>query len=831
MISLVLVSHSAKIAEGARDLALQMTQDKVQIAVAGGLNDPEHPIGTDPMKVMEAINTVYSDDGVIILMDLGSALMSAETAIEFLEPDQQSKIHLCPAPLIEGTVAAAVQASVGGSIELVLQEASAALDSKRSHITGTAVAEHPTTASPDSRSQDGQRTLTITVPNAQGIHARPAARIVSIANQFNAALTIQKAAQSVNAKSINQVTLLNAQQGDQLTFIAGGDTASDALSAIQALAHDNFGDDDSIQHTANGTVPLEQTQAADGLLQGVAASIGLAIGTVYRLDEQLPQISPDPSQGTQAEQAQLSSAIEDAIGDLQRLIKDTKQTIGAKQAEIFDAHILLLRDDALREPAFKHIEAQKNAATAWWEAIEALAAQYRDSGNNYLQARANDIFDVGKRVLRKLMPEAQANGAVPPDSIIVASDLTPSDTAQLDPKHVQAIVTEFGGATSHTAIIARSLGIPAVVGIGAGLASLVEGQTVIVDGAAGQVHPQPSSDKLHETQQTIEARQQQQRDLIAQSQQPAITSDSRPIEIVANIGKASDARHLLEQGAEGVGLFRSELLFMDRPQAPTEAEQADAYNDTAQQLKDYPLIIRTLDVGGDKAIDYIHIDAEDNPFLGYRGVRYWLGNQALAKTQLRAICRTSADHNVKLMFPMIGTLDELHAAKALLSEVRAELDAEGHRYDSAMEVGMMIEVPSAVLLADQFAQHVDFFSIGTNDLTQYLMAADRGNAQVSNLVDPFQPAVLRAIKQVVDAAHAAEKWVGMCGEMAGNPLATGLLVGLGLDELSMSAPAIPAVKDCIRKLSYADARTQAQEALTMESAEQVKAYLQGEQTP
>lgn len=829
MIGLVLVSHSAKIAEGARELALQMTQDVVQIAVAGGMDDPDHPIGTDPMKVLEAINAVYHEDGVIVLMDLGSALMSAETAIEFLEPAWQGNIHLCEAPIIEGSVAAAVQASIGSPLALVLEEARNALQAKQSHLAGRI----GNVASPTNRSQaaailpESAEALTVIVPNAQGIHARPAARIVSIAGQYQATLTIHKADHKVNAKSINQVALLNAQQGDEITFHASGTDASQALQAIQALVDDNFGDDDTHQPTPKKpSQHLQPSQSNNGVIYGIAASAGFALGKVFRLNEQLPQIDAAPIEDVDSEQAQLRGAIQEATKDLQQLFADTKQTIGSNQASIFEAQILLLQDEVLQQPAFERISHQKhNAAAAWWQAIEELAQQYRDASSDYLQERANDVLDVGKRVLRKLIATNDTTLAIPENSILVATDITPSDTAQLSPKHVNAIITEIGGATSHTAIIARSLGIPAVVGLGAAIATLVDQETIIVDGTTGHVQLQPTDAEINAIRAKIEESQRQRQALIEQSQQTAITTDGHEIEIVANIGTPRDATGLQAHGAEGVGLFRTELLFMDRQKAPTEAEQLAAYVETAKNIPDCPIVIRTLDVGGDKAISYIHIAEEDNPFLGYRGIRYWLGNEPLAKTQMRAICRASAAHNIKMMFPMIGTIDELQAAKALLASVHEELQQENLDFNPQMEVGMMIEVPAAVMLADQFAAEVDFFSIGTNDLTQYMMAADRGNAEVSALVNPFQPAVLRAIKQVVDAAHSHKKWVGLCGELAGNPHATKLLVGLGLDELSMSVPSLPTVKALIRKMSYADAKTIAAHALTLQSATEVLAYL------
>lgn len=820
MIGLVLVSHSAQLAEGVRELAHQMTQGRVPIAAAGGVDDKDNPIGTDPMKVLAAVESVYSEDGVVILMDLGSALMSAETALEFIEPTRQGNIHLCDAPFVEGAISAAIQASVGSPMEVVLAEARASLQMKQQHLAPSGSNSHelvPPAALPG----ESADSLRIVVPNALGIHARPAAKLVALAGQYAAKLTIQKGERFADAHSINQVALLDARHGDELCFFAEGADARQALLAVRALADDNFGDHDKPLET-----PQEQHLLADDVLVGVAASKGLAIGRIYRLHEQTPDIPPETTDDTEGELKRFVQAVDAAGVELHQLVTQSAKQLGEAEAGIFEAHLMMLRDDDLLNTVRQSMmQARQTAAAAWWATVEALAARYRQTDNAYLQARAADILDVGKRVLRQLSPAEADAVEIEAGSILAAPDLSPSDTARLDPGRVAGIVTQQGGATSHTAIIARSLGIPAVVGIGAGYAQLADGQIIIVDGDNGWIHHQPTPGQIETFQQKQQKQQEIQAALLQDSSKPAVTLDHHRVEVAANIGKAADANNLLTIGAEGVGLFRTELLFMNRQSAPDEEQQFEAYTAAAQNLGGCPVIIRTLDVGGDKAIDYIHIEAEENPFLGYRGIRYWLDNTELAYTQLCAICRASAEHPVKVMFPMVGTLEELQRAKQLLQQVHADLFARAAACNAAMQVGMMIEVPSAVLTAGQFADHVDFFSIGTNDLTQYLMAADRGNARVNSLATPFQPAVIHAIKQVVDAAHAKGKWVGICGEMAGNPVLTPLLVGLGVDELSMSAPSIPEVKAIIRQISYQQAREIAAHVLVLSSAAQVETYL------
>ncbi len=448
-----------------------------------------------------------------------------------------------------------------------------------------------------------------------------------------------------------------------------------------------------------------------------------------------------------------------------------------------------------------------------------------------MQARAADVEDVGRRVLQQLLGLEPPSLAFAQPSILIAADLNPSDTARLDPDRVFGICTEYGGATAHSAILARALGIPAVVGLGPDLWQITEGQLVAVDGEAGVCWPQPDSNRLADLQQKQLTWQTKRQEAKAAGQGTAVTQDGIAIEIAANVGSPNDISRALEFGAEGVGLFRTEFLFMDRDSAPSEDEQFEAYCAAAGRLDGAPLIIRTLDVGGDKPLPYLDLGDEANPFLGWRGIRFCLDRPQIFKPQLRAILRAGVTSdgrpaNVKMMFPMIGTVAEVRAARRILLEVQESLRAEGVAYDEHMEVGIMIEVPSAVAVADQLAREVDFFSIGTNDLTQYVMAADRGNSKVAPLVNALQPAVLRMIKQTADAGRSAGIWTGMCGELAGNPLATPVLVGLGLSELSMSAPAIPQVKQAVRAITMSEAQRAAHEALELTTAEDVKAYLQ-----
>ncbi len=827
MVSLVIVSHSAALADGVRELASQMVQGQVPIAVAGGIDDPEHPIGTDPMKVLAAIEDVFSPTGVVVLMDLGSALMSAEMALEFLPPEKASRVFLCEAPLVEGAIAAAVQALSGGDAASGLAEARGALLPKQSQLAPFLDQSAPAGTAAAAEDAAGQReTLRLTVPNRLGLHARPAAKLVNLAARFEALIEIRRNGRVASAKSVNQVATLGARQGDELIFTASGPDAAEALQAIQELAAANFGDPDEEPAALAAVRESGPDQLPDGLVRGNPASPGIAIGPIALYHPQMPAVESRPIEDPAAEFRRLLAAIETAKSELGVVRQKAARTAGAAEADIFEAHVLILEDPALQHAVNERISREKiNAEAAWLAEIEETAGRYTELEDPYLQARAQDVLDVGQRVLRQLMDIQVQPLTFSRPAILVAEELTPSDTAQLTPENVLGILTARGGATAHSAILARALGIPAVVGATHIVPQLTDGQEIALDGETGQVWLALSAETKEELVEKRASWLAERQAAQKKAQAEAVTADGVRIEVAANIGTSRDAELALNFGAEGVGLYRTEFLFMDRRQPPSEEEQLTAYRAAAAALAGRPLIIRTLDAGGDKPIPYLEIGHEDNPFLGWRALRYCLDHPDIFLPQLRAILRTSADHPVKIMFPMVGSLEELHRAKAVLGEARASLSGENRPFDDDIEVGIMIEIPSAIFVADHLATEVDFFSIGTNDLTQYMMAADRGNARVSGLINAFNPAVIRSIHAAARAAQEHGIWIGMCGEMAGNPLATPLLVGLGLTELSMNAPAIPAVKEALQALTMESAGRIAEKVLLMSSAAEIEQYL------
>ncbi|HEX9926853.1 MAG TPA: phosphoenolpyruvate--protein phosphotransferase [Anaerolineae bacterium] len=829
MIGLVIVSHSARLAEGVRELINQMTKGQVPLAIAGGLSDPQNPIGTDAFAVQEAIEAVYSDDGVVVFMDLGSALLSAETALEFLTEEQRARIRLCEAPLVEGAVAAAVQAMAANDIDQVIAEARGALAAKAAQLQQLVpeAASQPEPAVAATLANE----ILVTIPNRLGLHARPAADFVTTAAGFQAEITVRNATRGVgpvNAKSLNRVATLGARQGQALGIAAQGSDAAGALAALKALVEAGFGETDEALETATSPQTITRVGLSEGELAGIPASPGIAIGPSVRYQLVLIETPEGHVDDPQAEWQRLQAAIRTAQREIKIIHEQALAQVGEKDADIFKAHLLSLEDPALVDEAHWQIFERHHAAgTAWQTVINGMVESYRALEDPYQQARAADLTDVGQRVLRLLTGTTPAPLELSEPSILVATELTPSDTARLDPDKVLGICTERGGATSHSSILAKALGIPAVSGLGPGITRLAEGTILALDGQQGQVWVDPTLDKQVALKKEREIWLAGRESARVASQQPALTCDGHRVEIVANIRGATDAKVALQHGAEGVGLLRTELLFLDRLTEPSEAEQQAAYTAIADVLGARPLIIRTLDIGGDKPLPYLDAEPEANPFLGWRGIRIGLARPHLLKTQLRAILQASPGHHLKLMFPMISSLAELRAARAVLAEAQTELRQTGTPFDETIEVGIMIEVPASVAIADQLAAEVDFFSIGTNDLTQYATAADRTNARVAALADPFHPAVLRLINQTIAAAHAAGIWVGLCGEFAGDPLATPILLGLGLDEFSMSGPAIPLVKQTIGQLTMAEAEAIAQAVLKLDSAEAVRAYVAG----
>ena len=554
-------------------------------------------------------------------------------------------------------------------------------------------------------------------------------------------------------------------------------------------------------------------------LQGIAASDGIAIAKVYTLTEPDLTVTKVTVEDSEKEVSRLDDALAASIKDVE-LIKETAlKNLGEEEAQVFDAHLMVLSDPELIGQVKDSITSNKvNAESALKEVTDMFISIFAGMEDNpYMQERAADIRDVSKRVLAHLLGvKIPSPATIKDEVIIVAADLTPSDTAQLNRQYVKAFVTDIGGRTSHSAIMARSLEIPAIVGTKEVTSIAKDGDIIIVDGLSGDVFLNPSEEVVAEYRAKAEAFAAQQAEWEKLKDSKTYTKDGRQVELAANIGTPKDLEGVVNNGAEGVGLYRTEFLYMDSHEMPTEEDQFEAYKAVLEGMNGKPVVVRTMDIGGDKELPYFDLPKEMNPFLGYRALRISIsetGNQ-MFRTQLRALLRASVHGKLRIMFPMVALLTEFRTAKGILEEEKAKLVAEGVAVADDIEVGIMIEIPAAAMLADQFAKEVDFFSIGTNDLIQYTMAADRMNEQVSYLYQPYNPSILRLINNVIKAAHAEGKWAGMCGEMAGDQTAVPLLVGMGLDEFSMSATSVLRTRSLMKKLDTAKMQEYANRALT-----------------
>jgi len=560
-----------------------------------------------------------------------------------------------------------------------------------------------------------------------------------------------------------------------------------------------------------------------GFLQGIAASNGIAIAKAYKLVEPDFSFEKKTIDAPADEIARFQSALQTAKAELEKIRDHAGTALGADKAAIFDAHLLVLSDPELISPIEDKIKTENvNAEHALKETADMFISMFESMDNEYMKERAADIRDVTKRVLAHLLGIQIPNPSmIAEEVVIVAEDLTPSDTAQLNRQFVKGFTTNIGGRTSHSAIMARSMEIPAVVGTKVATEEINNGDLVVVDGLKGEVHFNPTPEVLEAYKKIQEDFEKQKAEWAKLVNEKSVSADGHHVELAANIGTPKDLKGVIENGGEGVGLYRTEFLYMDRDQLPTEEEQYTSYKAVLEGMEGKPVVVRTLDIGGDKELPYLNLPKEMNPFLGFRAIRLCLEEVDIFRTQLRALLRASVHGNLKVMFPMIATLNEFREAKAMLEDEKAKLIQEGVEVAEHIELGIMVEIPSTAVLADQFAKEVDFFSIGTNDLIQYTMAADRMNQQVSYLYQPYNPSILRLVKMVIDAAHKEGKWAGMCGEMAGDETAIPILLGLGLDEFSMSASSILKARSLIRNLNKADMEKLASNVLNMSTTEEV----------
>jgi phosphoenolpyruvate-protein phosphotransferase/dihydroxyacetone kinase phosphotransfer subunit len=832
MVGLVIVSHSHALAVALMQLVRTVSNADISLAIAAGVGPDGAEFGTDAVAIMDAIQSVYSQDGVVVLMDLGSAVLSAQMALDLLPPEISANVSLCGAPAIEGSISAAVQISLGADAQTVCREALLALGPKREQLGEPAPGEaQPEPAPMAEIAGENVLQVVLTLKNAHGLHARPAARFVQTAASFDADIRVRNERSGkgpVPAKSLNSLATLGAVGGDPITILASGKEARQALDALSAMVESGFGESAEAPEISSPTArPPEQSEPTGEFLQAVPISEGIAIGPLARMRSSHPPVAAGLTDDPQAAWGRLTQAIQkvrQTVSEQRRLVA---RSLGEANAAIFDAHLLILQDPELLDQTRRAIFEQKlNEAAAWDQTIAALIKTYQELDDPYLRQRAADISGLGDQVLNALSgkPAVEMIELTAP-SILFAAELTPTQTAALDLGKILGLITVAGGPTSHTAILARAMGIPAVTGASQAVESLPTDTVLGLDGFSGKIWPAPDSEKLAKLQTERAAWLDRLNELKKTSQEKAQTRDGHRVEVVANVGNIKDAELAVNNGAEGIGLLRTEFLFLTRDTPPDEREQVQALAAIAQRMQQLPVIVRTLDAGGDKELPYLHRPAEANPFLGVRAIRLCFQEPELFRTQLRAILRAGSQGNFRIMFPMVANADEVVLARQYVEEAHLSLTEQEIEHQWPIQTGIMVEIPSAAILSDALAEAVDFFSIGTNDLTQYTLAAERGNPALSYLNDALHPAVLTLIQKVVAAAHAHGKWVGVCGELAGDPVATPILVGLGVDELSLNAAGIPRIKSIVRELDFSEAKVLAQKVLSARSAREVRNLL------
>ncbi|MGB3762240.1 MAG: phosphoenolpyruvate--protein phosphotransferase [Ornithinimicrobium sp.] len=826
------MSHSHALAQAAVELASEMVEasDLPHIAVAAGLD--ETTLGTDAAAIAAAIEQADSDEGVLVLLDLGSAVLSAEMALELIDPDLAQRVELSSAALVEGLVAAVVTASGGADLPTVRAEAEAGLRAKREHLDDAA--QDPSDACSEAHSEPASdaesRELMVDVPH--GLHARPAARLVACVNRFPGTQVrlrnLDGSDREVDAGSLSAVASLGVRQGHRVQVRAEGEHAGAVLAALAALADARFGDGAEPvprggTETPSGGARSTGAEAAPADSASMGSGLEAAIGVVMRAQGAVDAADYTSSGDPDSEKDRLRSSVEAAIAELHKVAATTRERVGSGEAEVFDAHVALLQDAAMTEPAYADIAEGMAAARAWKKAGDAVASIWAELPDEYQRERAQDARSVTDRVLRHLVLGGEPGPSEQTEDgrhILVVSELDPATAAQVDAHTTVGILSTGGGATGHGVLIASARGIPVLTGIQRA-ADLVDGTVVAFDVRNRTVLLDPSESERRDFEVLLAQRARQQDEDRDAASSPGQTRDGSLIEVLANVTSAQEAEQAVRLGAEGSGLVRTEVMFGGWSSAPTVDEQVAELTAVAVALGGRPMTVRTWDIGADKPLAFWAPSAEQNPFLGVRGVRAFVADPGLLRDQLEAVCRVAQDHPLRVMFPMVSTVGEVQWAWEQLAHAGSRL-AGG--VPESLEVGIMVEVPSAALRAEAMSVSLDFVSIGTNDLTQYTVAAERGNAGVEHLFDPLDPAVLGLIARV--CAEVAEGVsVGVCGGAASDPSSAALLVGLGVDDLSATPVAVPQVKAVLRRNTIGQLQDLAQRALHCDSAAEVRELL------
>jgi multiphosphoryl transfer protein len=828
MVGIVLVSHSRPLAVAAQELVRAMTGPGLPLAIAAGAGENHAELGTDAVEISEAILSVKGPEGVLVLMDMGSAILSSETALDLMEEKDRQNIRFCAAPFVEGAVAAGVTSNLGASLDQVHDEALAALKQKRGALAVEKNVPLPPSASTEAagtaKNQAPRKNVHLVVRNPHGLHARPAARLIRETGSFPGEITVRNLTNGrgpVSIKSLSSLAGLEILQGHEIEVSAAGDDADKALKKITELIQTGLGDaalEDRPKTPSPAPTPATKTGPTP-------ISEGLAVGRGFYFTDVAFDIPKNKIDDVPHEIERLQTAVAAAQKELEAHRAEMSARVGAASAEIYGAQILALQDPELIGTAIRMIsDERKNAALAWSEANRQIVNRYAALRDSYLRERAADVEDAGRLVLERLAVKKTGGTAMTAASIVIANDLTPQQVSGLHNDRVLGVILLDGGPTAHSSILLKALGLPAIVQARSVFAGydLNEPGLMAFDGATGEIWLKPKPDFLEELKKRqIEQRKQACREKEA-SAEPGSTLDGHRVQIFANIGHVAEAAEAVPSGAEGVGLLRTEFLFLNRKTAPTEDEQIEALREIASQLGNRPVIVRTLDVGGDKEVPYLKMAAESNPFLGVRALRLCFSREELFATQLRAILRAGHGRDMRIMFPMVADVSDLERARACLEKAHRGLEQENVPHLWPVPVGIMIEIPSAALQAEALAEEAEFFSIGTNDLTQYTLAADRGNPALAPYQDAAHPAVLRLVDLIVRGARKRGRLAAVCGEAASDEIAALLFVGLGVEELSATGAKIPRLKTMLRRNKLETLQELARHALDCTSAAEVR---------
>jgi len=835
MVGIVLVSHSRTLALAVEELVRSMTGPGLWLAIAAGAGDNHAELGTNAVEISEAITAVKSTEGVLVLMDMGSAILSAETALDLLDEPLRENVRFCAAPFVEGAVAAGVTAYSGAPMEEVFNEALGALKHKETALasdqaTADTVPGQLSTVADDSSKPSGQ-TIRLKIANVHGLHARPAARLISESRPFQSEITIRNLSNlrgPVSIRSLSALASLEVLQNHEVEISASGEDAPAALDKIAQLARDGFGEavppdgEQSLTRSKEKPALSAQKKTAGPL----SISGGIVIGKGIYFQEAQLEIPQNKIDDISAEIDRLQKAVANVQKSLEARREQMSTSVGAVNAGIYEAQILALQDPELIGKAIQNIQTERaNAVFAWNHANQQIVDHYRALQDVYLRERAVDLEDVGRQVLELLSGKKSPSFVLTEPYILIADNLTPYQVSSLAKNFTLGVMLLDGSPTAHSSILLKSLGIPTVVQTRTAFTSvdLDRPGVLAFDGSSGKIWLNPDEALLAELKDRQAEEQRRENDERLSSFQPGTLLDGQRIEIWANIGQAAEAEAALQMGAEGVGLLRTEFLFLERESPPTEDDQVQALLAIADQMKAKPITVRTLDVGGDKELPYLQMDLEDNPFLGVRAIRLCFSHEDLFATQLRAILRAGHRRDFRIMFPMIANTADLSRARECLEKAHIDLEKHNVPHLWPIETGIMVEIPSAALQAEALAEHSHFFSIGTNDLTQYTLAADRGNPALTPYQDALHPSVLRLIEMIVAGARKYGRPVAVCGEAASDEIAAGIFIGLGVRELSMSGAKIPRLKAALRKRKLGDLQQQAEKALNCHSASEVRA--------